>query len=674
MSTSQIHTGAYQRLFNRWKEHYIIRVQVISQLVSFLAAVIGILYIWLNAGLTQVQMLHLASSLLLLVAIANFLLPVFTLISTRLARKRIKDFFKDIPADSDYQENQAWRQALTFPWQLLPAELMTVSIQVVIPVAVHMSMNTGTTIPQTIHIIIGGFISGTLFTIHNVLYIDQALAPVRQALLPQKPEGRLTPEGMGLNTRIQIVVGGLLVFAVLLVSPLGYQKIILATSQGVDSLDVLRDFVLQLVALSLIAIILGIALVRLLARSISRPIRNVIDVMEKSLRGDLSDRARILTSGETTELAIRFNQMLDQLESTRTDLERRVDQRTAALERKTAQLQAASMIARQAASFQDVTTLLEETVNLITEKFGFYHAGIFLLDEYEEYAVLQSASSEGGKNMLTRSHRLQIGRQGIVGATAFDNRAHVALDVTADIDFEPNPDLPKTRSEVALPLSIRKKVIGVLDIQSTEPEAFLQDDIELLQTMADQIALAIQNAQLLTDSQNTLKQLQSIMSEDVREAWRERVRQQRRGYRFTPLGTSSYTPTPGHTGMLPSQPPDPMGKLEIPVTLRGQQIGMIRLQRKTKAPWFDSDQFLAVEIANQIGLALENTRLLEETQSRAAQEQILSELTAQLSRSLEPDTLLQGVTRELYRLPNIEEVSVFIKTPETESSLPTPDE
>jgi GAF domain-containing protein len=317
-------------------------------------------------------------------------------------------------------------------------------------------------------------------------------------------------------------------------------------------------------------------------------------------------------------------------------------------------------VAREAAALQDVNLLLTRTVDLISDRFGFYHTGIFLVDDQMEYAILQAASSEGGKRMLARGHRLEVGRQGIVGAAASQNRPHIATDVGTDRSYFKNPDLPMTRSEAAIPLSGRGKVIGVLDIQSTEPSAFSQGDIEIFQTLADQIGLAIQNARSVAESQEALSRLEAATADNMRRVWRERTRGgSKRAYRYTSAGLGPLSPSAGK----PSPEPEDGNLLNIPITLRGQRIGVIGLRRGGESEWTESDRSLAIEIADQVGLALENARLLDDAQRRATQEQALSELTARLSRSLDPETLLQTAIRELHQLPNVSEVSVYVTPP-----------
>ena len=343
-----------------------------------------------------------------------------------------------------------------------------------------------------------------------------------------------------------------------------------------------------------------------------------------------------------------------------------MEERTSDLVRKSLRLQGAAQIAHDATELQDINTLIKRTVDLISNRFGFYHTGIFLLDESGEHAVLMAASSEGGQKMLARGHQLEVGIQGIVGAAAYQNQVRIVMDVNEDKHYYKNPDLPLTRSEAAIPLTARGKVIGILDIQSTEISAFQQDDVEVLQTLADQIGLAIQNARLITESKDAFQRLESTSVENIRRAWRERVHSNQHSFRYTSTGLTSVT----QVGNMPTGSEDASNRLNIPITLHGEPLGMIVLQRTEENAWSETERSLAVEIAGQVGLALENARLLDEAQRRAAQEKSLSELAAELSRSLDPDILLQTALRELHQLPNVSGVSVYLAP----SEKPAPDD
>lgn len=342
-------------------------------------------------------------------------------------------------------------------------------------------------------------------------------------------------------------------------------------------------------------------------------------------------------------------EMLTALWEERSTLEQRVEERTSGLAQKTEQLRATSYIARKTAEVQDLVTLLDTVAKLVGDQFGFYHTGIFLINETGDQAVLQAASSEGGRRMTERGHSLSVGTQGIVGYVAAQKKPRIALDVGADAVFFNNPDLPMTRSELALPLLVRGKVLGVLDIQSDQPQAFNVEDIDVLQTLSDQIAIAIENARLIDETQAALIQLEAVTSVRTREVWNQKLRERSRVFSYTPLGLRAEKLAQNSDKAITA-----------PIILRGQKIGTISIARKGDATWSKLDKELVEEVASQVGLAVDNIRLLEEATERARQEQTVGKLAARFSQSLDLDTLLQTAARELGQLPNISEVSVFV--------------
>src|SRR5690349_11009314 len=190
-----------------------------------------------------------------------------------------------------------------------------------------------------------------------------------------------------------------------------------------------------------------------------------------------------------------LNEANRELEDLTTNLEQRVNERTSEIEnvnkqteRRAAQLRAVMELSEAIAQLQDLSEIFPATTKLISERFGFYHVGIFLIDPDHEYAVLQAANSEGGKQMLARNHRLKLG-VGVVGFCAQTGQPRIALDVGADAVFFNNPDLPNTRSEVALPMSSGGKTTGVLDVQSTEAGAFSREDLQVLTALANQVSI-----------------------------------------------------------------------------------------------------------------------------------------------------------------------------------------
>ncbi len=335
------------------------------------------------------------------------------------------------------------------------------------------------------------------------------------------------------------------------------------------------------------------------------------------------------------------------------ELEKKVEIRTQELNRRSTLLEAAAYVSRQASGIQDLEILLDETAQLITDRFGYYHAGIFLADENNRNVVLQAASSEGGKKMLVNGHTLEIGRQGLVGYAAFMKAARIAQDVGTDGIYFNNPNLPNTRAEMALPLIIQNKLIGVLDIQSEDINAFSSDDIYTLQTMADQIALAIENARLLNQSREALNQSQEFLIQRTKSNWKQKLSQEEAlRATYTPLGFSNApSRTDVHTGH----------ELRIPILLRGQKLGDILLRRKKNAPDWDAKEMeMAEKVTTQVALALENARLLEESQIQTERAQTISHISNEFSESLDIQTLLQKAVREIQQLPQVTEASIIV--------------
>ena len=450
----------------------------------------------------------------------------------------------------------------------------------------------------------------------------------------------------------------------------GYAPIYRAdgTREGILGMDISADKVLEKErqALTLYLGIFGLSAVPiaivgfLLGMALAAPISTLTKSAAKFATGDLTQRVEIRSNDEFAILGEAFNSTVSQLHSLVTDLERRVEERTVALTRRTSQLQASARVARAAAAIKEPATLLNEVVRLISEQFNVYHAGIFLLDDNSEYAILQAASSEGGERMLERGHHLQVGGQGIVGFSAAQKRPRIALDTGADAVYFDNPDLPHTRSEAALPLIARERVIGVLDIQSEKPQAFTPDDIETFQALADQLALAIENARLFNQMELTLSQVSQVDTMRVNETWGNLARAKALAYQYTALGIQS----------IPQLDPEEAldGKIKIPIPLHNQKIGEIRLKQKDESDrWTDREKNMLAEIAAQVGLALENARLLNEAQQRALRERAIAEIAARIGAAHDVDAILRVTAQEIGKAVSDSEVVVQIRSEELEA-------
>ena len=249
----------------------------------------------------------------------------------------------------------------------------------------------------------------------------------------------------------------------------------------------------------------------------SKPIIEITRAAEKIADGDLSVQAQVNSKDEIGTLGTAFNSMTNQLRDLVDTLETRVRERTQqlavqneSLQLRGRQLQTVAEVARSIVSTREVDTLLNQVTRLVSDRFGFYHTGIFLLDENGEYAVLRAANSEGGRRMLDRRHRLRVGQVGIVGYVTGSGEPRIATDVGEDAVYFNNPDLPDTRSEMALPLKLGGVTIGALDVQSRESNAFSEEDVTLFTTLADQISVAIENANAYEISQQTVEEMKEL--------------------------------------------------------------------------------------------------------------------------------------------------------------------
>ena len=435
---------------------------------------------------------------------------------------------------------------------------------------------------------------------------------------------------------------------------------------------VIRRMTIVMPLLLAFTIVLAVGVRQIVLRDVGHSIDELREGVARITGGDLEHTLNIRTGDEIEELGDEFNKMASRLADLIGSLEERVAERTRDLERRAVQLEAAAEVARGAAAIRDVGDLLDETVHLISDRFGFYHTGIFLLDKPKEYAVLQAASSEGGRRMLVRGHKLRVGEVGIVGYTADTREPRIALDVGEDAVYFDNPDLPLTRSEMALPLEVRGEVIGVLDVQSRKEAAFTHEDVEVLRTMADQIALAIENARLMEESQQALEELEMLYGERAREAWRERTTRRRAAYRYTGVGVEPTAPTmteeetssPDRRPVI--QEGDDDRRLASPIRVRGQEIGSIVLrQDPAEEPWSEEEIELMEEVSDQIALALENARLLEEAQRRVLRERLTSEVTTRMRSSLDLESVLRTAADEMYQTLDLEEVVVRLTTGST---------
>ncbi len=424
--------------------------------------------------------------------------------------------------------------------------------------------------------------------------------------------------------------------------------------------------------LALFVISIAIAAVAISARSIVQPITALAETTENFAAGKLSARAPVDRRDEIGTLAKSYNQMASQLQEIIGRLEQRVADRTRDLESQTLRLRVTAEISRDVASSRDLSELLDASAQLIVNRFGFSHAGIFLLDINKEYAVLVSSPTAPGQQMLADNYRLRVGEAGIVGRVAATGEPRISRDTDSDAVHLNNPLLPNTRSEMALPLKTEKNVIGVLDIQSETPQAFADDDVAIMQILADQLATAIERTRLLQEVENNLRELESAYGQFTRDNWIQVVENTetgKKGYRYDNIRLERVTELP-ETGREAlekgitvtsnggNSKMDKQDSVSIPIKLRGQPIGVINLKLKEG---YSEDTISTIEQAGErLASAFESARLYEEARLRADREQSISQVTTAISASSNYEEILQTTVREIgMTLPDTE-VSIQI--------------
>ncbi len=449
-----------------------------------------------------------------------------------------------------------------------------------------------------------------------------------------------------------------------------------------DLNEALQPVQQQTRAITLVAVMIA-ALVGFLgyyaSQRLAAPILTLTDVARKISEGDLSIRAQIQTQDEIGGLANAFNRMTSRLRDTLGGLERRVAERTADLElsrliseRRAQDLQAISEVSRTISTEQRLDILLPLITRLVSERFDFYHVGIFFVDPTKQFAVLQAANSEGGKRMLERGHRLEVGLTGIVGAVAQTGKPRIALDVGTDSIYFDNPDLPGTRSEMALPLIFREDTIGILDVQSRKPGAFTESDANTLSILADQIAIAIENARLFGETLQAREEAETLYNQFLRTEWNTFLQQKESvGYRQSIVGGRALqAPVQsedirqalenGKVAVFDGKDVKSPSSLAVPIKLRGQTIGVLNIRAPKNRKWLQDEINLAQAISDRLALALDNARLLQESQRRAAKEAKIGEVTARIGASINMRNVLQIAVEELGRaLPGAEVVIQF---------------
>jgi GAF domain-containing protein/HAMP domain-containing protein len=403
-----------------------------------------------------------------------------------------------------------------------------------------------------------------------------------------------------------------------------------------------NNSVLILVLLFIAALLISLWIGQL----ITTPLIRLTQTVDTISAGDLTARASVGAGDETGRLAAAFNVMAERLSSTLSGLEQNVTERTRELElanknneHRALQFESITRIAQIIGSTDFSEDLLPRVAEVISQQFNLYHVGIFLLDIRKEYAVLTASNSEGGRKMIARNHRVPVNETSIVGYTGKSGQPRLALDTDEDSMYSTNPDLSRTRSELSLPLMVGSDIIGVLDVQSTEKNAFSPEDINVMSTLARQVSIAIQNARAYQQTREALKRAEIASMELSRQNWKQFTGQQSiEGVLFDGVNTKKVSRTEGQTEH----------NLAIPLVLRGTKIGSIKLNSIDPMRVWTEDEIAVLQAAaERTTLAIENARLLQEAQKRAAKERTIGEISSKISGLVNIENILETAIKEL---------------------------
>jgi len=332
------------------------------------------------------------------------------------------------------------------------------------------------------------------------------------------------------------------------------------------------------------------------------------------------------------------------------DLTSEIDNQRQSLEKRVFQLRTASEITQTTSSIFDQQTLIQKVADLIKDRFDLYYVGIFLVDEAREYAVLKYGTGDAGRRMMASKHKLAVGGYSMIGWATQTRKSRIALDVGEEAVHFDNPLLPETRSELALPIVSGNNVLGAMSVQSKQVSAFDENDLMILQSVADSLAISLENATSFQKNQKALEDIRILNRAYIKQAW------------WDPLQIDQNLKFDFENPQALEIPENP-NFIEIPLLLRDEIIGKINLEVDSYAMSLETKEFLDT-ISVQTTVALENARLIEESHMAVLQEQQLNALTAQFSRAASIEEILKTAVIELGKLPMVHEASIALVPPE----------
>ena len=634
------------QLLSRTGGRYVLIVIAIAQLIALLGAIPGILSINANAEFDERQIQIFSWTVPLLIILTSLILAGISWLITPTARKRLDDWARGSQSSSSEEEYKAWREITSLTWRygiaagfvilvidILPAFFITLSQSEVISSPFQpTSINS----PDPAYVLLGGTVSLLGSVILAILMIERLTLPARLVLVPSEFDTQLEGRfGALLIGKFQILILGLIAISVLLIAPIGYQQTVRILYTEISSFERFGGLQSQSILFSILALLLGAGFSYYVSKSVSDPIKDLINTFLKIEQGDLATRAPVSATDELGIVTMHFNRMVAQLEGLQNTLEQQVVERTK-------QLTATNEVGRVAASSLDPDELLSRVIRLFSEQFGYYYAAIYLLDPSDKWAELREATGDAGHVLKHNHHRLEVAGKNMVGTAIRERSARIAQIASQEKQRFENPLLPYTRSEIALPLLVGDRVLGALDVQSTKESDFGPELIETMQNMAGQVAIALENARLYQEAQRVIKEMRTVQQQYLQDGWS--------GY------SAQHDELEYGVG---DETLENARQLEVPISLRDQLLGHITLEGNEE--WTQDQRSLVDAVATQAAIALENARLVSESRQVAVRERMLAEINSKIWSSATIDGVLQTVAKELGRRMNASQVIVELK-------------
>jgi GAF domain-containing protein len=327
----------------------------------------------------------------------------------------------------------------------------------------------------------------------------------------------------------------------------------------------------------------------------------------------------------------------------------------------------------------DVEQMIWQVADLVRERFDLYHVGLMLLDPTGDWAVYRAGSGQSGRRLGDEGFRLEVGGNSMVGWCTAHAEARVAQDVAADPVHASHDLVPQTRSEAALPVVVRGQVLGALSAQSDRTDAFDPATVAMLQIVADQLAVALDNARLFEESQQALEATRRAYDQLSRQAWTEFLSTQHHlGYALIRQSVvpveDAWQPEMLEAVRTGETVVDTAGRggrsdgggssaLALPLKMRDDVIGALSLHKHPdEEGWTAAEMELAQRLVDQIGTALESARLFEETQRRATREQAIRRITEQMRSTVDIEVILQNTVAEVARTLGVPRAYVRLGT------------